>query len=96
MTQRTSIKTLESIVGWINDATNSPATPYTRDETGAHANVGNFHLSQAYGGVCLQRMVNDAGGVSCPIGAGHMPKRELEGRLRAFYEGILLAKEIAQ
>jgi len=93
MTQRTSIKTLEAIVGWINDITDSPSEPYTRDANGFHANVGNYHLSQAYGGVNLVRMVNDAGGVSEPIGPGHIPKRELEMKLRAFYAGLEQAKE---
>jgi len=41
-------------------------------------------------------MVNDAGGVSEPIGPGHIPKRELEMKLRAFYAGLEQAKESNQ
>lgn len=86
---RTSIKTLETLCEWINKATNSPLTPYTRTEDGKfRANIGNFHLSQAYGGVCLHRMHNDGGGVTCPLGNGHISKKELEAKMRAFLLGL--------
>jgi len=90
MTQRTSIKTLEAICEWINTETNSPLKPYSRGADGKmRANIGNFHLSQAYGGVTMHRMDNEGGGVSCPSGFNsHMPKKECEAKMRAFYEGL--------
>jgi len=93
MSNRITIKQLESIVEGINRATNSPLEPYTRDENGKwRANIGNFHLSQAYGGVELQRMVTEGGGVSCPAWNGHIPKREAAERLWTFRNGLEYAK----
>ena len=86
---RTSIKTLEKLCDWINEATGSPMTPYTREENGKFtANIGNFHLSQAYGGVCVHRMHNEGGGVTTPIFHGHISKKEAEQRMRAFLSGL--------
>lgn len=87
--QRITEKMLEARVSYLNKITNSPATPYTRDENGrTKANIGNFHLSHAYGGVCLHRMHNEGGGVSCPIVNHHTTKRELMDALNAFINGI--------
>jgi hypothetical protein len=84
----TSIKTLEALCGSINEATDSPSTPYTRTASGLKANLGNYHLSRAYGGVCVQRMDTEGGGVSTPIWCGYVPKREAEGKMRAFLRGL--------
>jgi len=89
---RTSIKTLEALCDWINEATNSPKTPYTRVDGRMKGNVGNYHLSQAYGGVCVHLMANESGGVSTPIWSGHIPKREAESQMRAFLRGLELNK----
>jgi hypothetical protein len=63
-----------------------------RDQTEWHRvvffNIGNYHLSHAYGGVCLHRMHNDGGGCTAPLIGGHVPKRELAGLLSAFIAGI--------
>lgn len=87
--QRITIAMLESRIDLINELTNSPATPYTKnlDDNGYDANVGNYHLSQAYGGVCLVRMT-DGGGESCPLSGGHVPKRDLYNELNAFIAGL--------
>jgi hypothetical protein len=91
---RTSIKTLETLCQWINERTGSPLEPYTRDESGnLRANVGNYHLSGAYGGYCLHRMHNESGGVTTPLIHGHVPKRELETAMRAFLAGIDTVQE---
>ena len=89
MTTRITIANLEAVVARINRVTGSPATPYTRDANGKlRANIGNYHLSQCYGGVCLHRMANESGGVTTPLGGGHVPKRELYDQLHAFLRGI--------
>ena len=75
---KTTIKTLENLCNQINVATNSPATP----------NIGNYHLSRSYGGVCLHRMENASGGVSTPLVQGHVPKKELELAMRSFLAGL--------
>lgn len=84
MTNRISQSQLESLVDTINRLTNSPAKPY--GDNGA--NVGNFHLSYAYGGVTLHRMVNDGGGVTTPLGGGYFTKRELFEKMHAFIGGL--------
>jgi hypothetical protein len=75
---------LQAKVNRLNRITNSPAEPYTDNK----ANIGNFHLSHAYGGVCLHRMYNDGGGCTAPLIGGHVSKRELAGLLDAFIAGI--------
>lgn len=86
---RTSIKTLETLCRWINERTGSPLEPYTKDADGnLRANIGNYHLSGAYGGVCLHRMHSDGGGVTTPLVNGHVPKRELELAMRSFLAGL--------
>ena len=91
---RITMKQLEYLVDQINKATNSPLEPWTRQPDGTiKANIGNYHLSGAYGGYCLHRMHNDAGGVTTPLVYGHVPKRELYGKMRAFLDGINVASE---
>jgi hypothetical protein len=84
MTNRITEKQLQAIVDRLNRITGSPSAPYV----GNVAQVGNYHLSHAYGGVCLHRMHNEGGGVSSPLSIGHIPKRELAGLLHAFIAGI--------
>jgi hypothetical protein len=80
---------LEPAVARLNRLTSSPLTPYTRAANGEfRANIGNYYLDQAYGGVCLQRMVNGGGGCSDVLMSGHIPKRELYQRLHAYIRGI--------
>lgn len=75
---------LQAVVDRINRMTGSPLTPYTNGK----ANPGNYHLSGAYGGVCLHRMYNENGGVSSPLSAGHIPKRELLNLMHAYIDGL--------
>lgn len=92
--QRITEKQLEALVSWINELTNSPATSYTRNEEGKlTANIGNYHLYFAYGGVNLHRMSNTGGGVNTPLGEGTRTKRELFNQLHAFINGIQTKSE---
>jgi hypothetical protein len=87
--QRITEKQLESLVQWVNELTNSPPTSYTRTEDGKlTANIGNYHLYFAYGGVNLHRMTNTGGGVNTPLGEGTRTKRELFNQLHAFINGL--------
>jgi len=81
---RVTEKQLQAIVDRLNRITNSPMEPYVDGK----AQIGNYHLSHAYGGVCLHRMSNEGGGVSSPLSTGHISKRELMGLLYAFISGI--------
>ena len=80
---------LEYLAGLINQATNSPMETLTRDESGKlTANVGNYHISGAYGGVSLQRNVNLRGACTDVFNCGHVPKRDLYNRMRAYLAGL--------
>jgi hypothetical protein len=94
MAQRITDKDLDQLAKQLNDLTKSPQFPYARDpETDRNvAQVGNFHISHAYGGVCLHRMSNTSGGVSCPLVSYHEPKRALYDRMHAFVDGIEFAQ----
>ncbi len=85
---RTTRKQLEGLCATINRITGSPS----EHATGRTWNVGHFMISSAYGGYELQRVDNDSGGVSCPIGNGHGPARELADQMRAFIRGLEFAR----
>ena len=86
---RVTEKQLQAIVDRLNRITGSPMEPYVDGK----AQIGNYHLSHAYGGVCLHRMFNEGGGVSSPLSTGHISKRELMGLLYAFISGIETQRE---
>lgn len=93
MAFRITDKMLDTLAGRLNKLTGSPETSYTRGEDGRlRANVGNYYISHAYGGVCLHRMSNENGGVTCPLDNGHGPKRELWEKMHAFIAGIETAR----
>jgi hypothetical protein len=81
---RVTEKQLQAIVDRLNRVTNSPMEPYIKGK----AQPGNYHLSHAYGGVCLHRMFNEGGGVSSPLSIGHVPKRELLNLMHAYICGL--------
>jgi len=81
---RVTDKQLQAIVDRLNRITGSPMEPYIDGK----AQPGNYHLSHAYGGVCLHRMFNEGGGVTSPLSMGHVPKRELLNLLHAYICGL--------
>ncbi len=93
MSNRITQKDLECLTQRINEATNSPLIPYRRNgtegkrHTGFTANIGNYHLDYAYGGVKLVRMVNGGGGITEISRDGFGTKRELYNWMRAFLVG---------
>lgn len=96
--KRIKEKDLNCLVERINKATNSPAAPYTKTKNAVlgpnyqkaviKANVGNYHLDHASGGVKLVRMVNDGGGVTVVSLDGIGTKRALYDWMGAFLAGI--------
>ncbi len=72
----------------INRKLDTPMALYrgSRDD-GFTANVGNYHLDWANGGVSLCRMLVN-GGTCDVLWCGHITKRDLFGRMQAFVEGI--------
>ena len=87
---RITNRDLELMVNQLNAITDSPLETYSRNQenTRSIANVGNFHISSAYGGVALHRISNPSGSVSTPLGLGHVTKRELYDSMSAFLAGI--------
>jgi len=92
---RITNKQLEMLVSYLNEVTESPATPYTRVNDKLRGNIGNYHISGAYGGVELHRMMNEGGGVTAPLSCGYTTKRDLYNRLHAMIKGIETARELA-
>ena len=92
---RITNKQLEMLVSYLNEVTESPATPYTRVNDKLRANIGNYHISGAYGGVTLHRMMNEGGGVTTPLSCGYTTKRDLYNRLHTMIKGIETARELA-
>ena len=83
-----TIKDLQAIVDSLNRMTQSPMAPYLCTGGRSVAQIGNYHLSQAYGGVALLRMVNDAGGVRDVLMSWHVPRRELQTAMFAYIRGM--------
>ena len=92
MAIRITNKDLERLIDRLNEVTGSPKQPYIYDETKKRsiAQVGNFHLSGAYGGVCCHRIRNEGGGVTIPHGlpSYHVTKKELYNALHSFLGGL--------
>lgn len=90
MTTRVTQSDLEAIVKRINRLTGNPETPYVRPETGGShvAQVGNYHIDYAYGGVALHQISNTSGGVRDVLRVGHVSKRDLQRLMFAYIEGL--------
>jgi len=87
--QRITIKHLEAKLDYLNKLTGNDPKPYRTDEHGKlRANIGNFHLYQAYGGVNVHQMVNEGGGVRDIFHCGCITKRELAEKISAYTLGL--------
>jgi len=90
MRKRITIAQLRAKVGYLNRLCGTPETSYTRGDNGRlTANIGNYHISQSYGGYDLHQMMNDCGGVRSVLSCGHIPARELLGKIDAYICGIV-------
>ena len=81
---RITQKQLEFMCDRINVAHKPPAAPYARIDDKLIGQVGNYHLSGAYGGVCLHQIANESGGARDVFSCGHVPKRDLYNRMHAY------------
>ena len=86
--ERTTQKQLELLCARINAAQQSPAQPYERIDGSLVGQIGNYHLSGAYGGVSLHKTMTTGGGVRDVFGCGHVTKRELYNRMSAYLAGV--------
>ena len=82
---RITQKDLEILTDRINEVTGSPTKCYSGP---GKANIDNYHLSYAYGGVKLERMCNEHGGVTTTSIGGFGTKRDLYNWMQAFLAGI--------
>lgn len=85
--RRIKISDLEAQVRHLNDLTNSPQSTWIETNGKYLAQIGNYHLSGAYGGYGLHRIVTLGGGVD-DIFYGHYSKRELYEKIDAYLRGI--------
>lgn len=83
-----TINMLKAKIDYLNEITNSPKKPYSEVDGKLKANIGNFHLYQAYGAYGLHRMVNEGGGVSDNNIYGLHTKKDLYYRLCSFINGL--------
>lgn len=88
--ERITQKDLEYLVKRINEVTKSPIRPWgtlAKPYPANGANIGNYHLDYAYGGVKLVRMVSKGGGISLISRDGFGTKRQLYSWMQAFLAG---------
>lgn len=92
---RITERDLKGLEDRLNRLTNSPLT-YSSECTDGEVingssrviNIGHYHFSHAYGGVCLQRTSNTSGGVNTVLSGGHIPKRQAYNETLAFIRGV--------
>ena len=76
--KRITTKQLEAAIDTLNEKKGTPATPYSKKIDGEfQANIGNYHVSQAYGGNRLDQMAAESGGTRVISMGGYIPKRDL-------------------
>lgn len=86
--ERTTQKQLEFLCARINAAHQTPAQPYERIDGSLVGQIGNYHLSGAYGGVSLHQIANESGGARDVFSCGHVTKRDLYNRMAAYLVGV--------
>ena len=97
MTHRITNRDLAVLINRLNDITGSPLHPWIKGLDGHNvAQLGNYHLTGAYGGLTLHRMHNAGGGVTTPLGGGIMTKRGMYDALHAYINGFYEGKELAK
>ena len=91
--KRITDKILHAKIDHLNQLTNSPPNPYTRNQdTGKlTGNVGAHYLGHDYGGTNVYRIANEAGGITTPLGNHARPRRELAAALDNYMAGYRAA-----
>jgi hypothetical protein len=92
---RVSKRQLKNHVDHLNVMLGRPTASYSKRGGEYQANVGTFYLSHGLEGYDLCEIVNKHGGVRNPFRCGYVPARELNNRLAAFMDGIMLGWETA-
>ena len=91
--KRITDKILHAKIDALNELTNSPPNPYTRNpETGKlTGNIGSHYLAHGFQGVNAYKLANNAGGVTTPLGNHDRPRRELADALDNYMAGYRAA-----
>lgn len=94
MSTRITRDHLDAKADTLNRMTKSPVEPSRMVDGKWTANVGNYHISGAYGGYCLHRMVTEGGGAHDVFNCGHIPARQLAALMSAYTAGLYDATRI--
>ncbi len=94
MSQRITRAFLDAKADTLNSLTNSPAESSRMVDGKYRANVGSYHISGSYGGYCLHRMANEAGGVNDVLNCGHITAKQLAALMSAYTAGLYDATKI--
>ena len=86
---RITLKQIEAVIDWLNTELKRPLKPYENIDGKLTAQIGNFHLYQAYGAYGLHEIATKGGGVKETIGLG--TKKELYTALHKLIQGVELA-----
>lgn len=86
--KRVALNELQAIVSRINQITFNTDQPYSQIDGKLVANIGCYHIDQAYGGVELVQMQTAGGGVRDVLRSGHVSKRELRDLMFAYIVGL--------
>ena len=86
---RTTIKQLELLATELNKQLDRPLKPYIKENGKLTAQIGNFHIYQAYGAYGLHEMATDGGGISQTVNLS--TKKERYNALHKLIQGVELA-----
>jgi len=86
---RTTLAQIRLLIDELNKQLDRPLKPYIKENDKLTAQIGNFHLYQAYGSYGLHEMANEGGGVRQTIALG--TKKELYTALHKLIQGVELA-----
>lgn len=87
---RITIKDLNQACRVLNKTLNRPME-YCQPGQPFKANIGNFHIDQAYGGFQLAEVSSDGGGIRSY--GGHVPAREVYERIHAMVDGARIVQD---
>jgi len=86
---RTTLVQIRLLIDELNKQLDRPLKPYIKENDKLTAQIGNFHLYQAYGAYGLHEMANKSGAVHETISLG--TKKELYTALHKLIQGVELA-----
>jgi len=86
---RTTLTQINLLIDELNKQLDRPLKPYIKKDGKLTAQIGNFHIYQAYGAYGLHEMVTDGGGIRQTVDLG--TKKELYTALHKLIQGVELA-----